>query len=347
MVASGGPAVQREGGRFMRWIRIIALAVVFVLVVALVVLWQGPLAGVRTLQQVDDYPLYVMQYRGTYLFDWYLTQGVDSPIFKALLRMNQSKLCTTFSARTPEGDVLMGRNFDWEPHPALLLFTHPPGGYASVSMVDMFYLGYDGPERSWMQRAALLYSPYVTVDGMNEHGLATSMLQVPCRGVPQETDKTTIVSNHIMRLALDHARNVDEALALLQDYDVSFPRACTHYFFADASGRSAVVEYIAGQPVVIHNSEPWQVVTNFLVNEEEPQGATSSCWRYNVAYERLALARGTISAQEAMSIAHAASVPDTIWSVVYNLSSGEIDVVVGRDYEHVHSFRLPMQSKGQ
>jgi len=326
----------------MRWIKVIAVAVLLLLVVGLVLLWQGPIAAVRTLQQVDDYPLYVMQYPGTYLFDWYLTQGVDSPIFKLLLRMNASKLCTTFTARTPEGDVLMGRNFDWEPHPALLLFTHPPGGYASVSMVDMFYLGYDGPERSWTQRAALLYSPYVIVDGMNEHGLATSMLQVPCRGMPQETDKTTLVSNHIMRLALDHARDLDEALALLQEYDVYFPSVCTHYFFADASGQSAVVEYIAREPVVVHNSEPWQVVTNFLVSEEQPQGATSSCWRYNVAYQRLELAGGIASAQEAMSIAAAASVPDTVWSVVYNLSQRDLDVVVGGNYDRVHHFTLPM-----
>ena len=39
----------------------------------------------------------------------------------------------------------MGRNFDWGLHSALVLFTDPPvpGAYASVSMVDISYLGYD------------------------------------------------------------------------------------------------------------------------------------------------------------------------------------------------------------
>ena len=37
--------------------------------------------------------------------------------------------------------MFYGRNFDWEFSPALLLFTDPPDGYASVSMVDLTFLG--------------------------------------------------------------------------------------------------------------------------------------------------------------------------------------------------------------
>jgi len=326
----------------MRRLKIFGAMLVLLLALVLVVLWPGPLSTLRTLQQVDDYPLYVMHYQGTYLFDWYLTQGANSPIIQFLMRMNASKLCTTFTARTPDGDVLMGRNFDWQPHPALLLYTDPPGGYASASMVDMYYLGYDGPERSPLQRVALLFSPYVIVDGMNEHGLAASSLKVPCRPGSGDSDKTAIVSNHVMRLALDYARDVDEALELLRDYDVAFPAVCVHFFLADASGRSVIIEYIDGQPVVIDNVEPWQVVTNFLVSEEQPQGDDSPCWRYNVAYQQLALANGTVTAPQAMAIAAAASVPDTIWSVVYNLTDVGMDVVVGGNYDRVHHFTLPM-----
>ena len=36
--------------------------------------------------------------------------------------------------------MVYGRNFDWQYSPALLLFTNPPDGYASVSMVDIEYL---------------------------------------------------------------------------------------------------------------------------------------------------------------------------------------------------------------
>jgi hypothetical protein len=180
----------------------------------------------------------------------------------------------------------------------------------------------------------------VIVDGMNEHGLAASSLKVPCRPGSGDSDKTAIVSNHVMRLALDYARDVDEALQLLGDYDVAFPAVCVHFFLADASGRSVIIEYIDGEPVVIDNVEPWQVVTNFLVSEEQPQGNSSPCWRYNVAYQQLQQTGGTVTAPQAMSIAAAASVPDTIWSAIYNLSDGGIDVVVGGNYDRVHHFEL-------
>jgi hypothetical protein len=327
----------------MRLIKRIALGVSLVIVAGLAILSYNPLRTLTSLRKVDDYPLYVMNYYGGYLLDWYLKQGIESPIFKRLEEMNRPAGCTTFTAVTPEGDVILGRNFDWRPHPALLLFTDPPGGYTSVTMVDIHYLGYSREGGSWTQRLYLLFAPYVTVDGMNEHGLAVSMMEVPCRTGPRDPQKTTIVSNHVMRLALDHAKDVDEAIALMQDYNIYFPQACTHYLFADASGDSAVVEYVNGEMVVIRNHEPWQVATNFLVAEEKPKGADSSCWRYNSAYEALNTANGKLSWEEAMSIASKASVDTTLWSVVYNLTRGDIQVVVGRNYDRVHTFQLEME----
>ena len=61
--------------------------------------------------------------------------------------------------------MLYGRNFDWQYSPALLLFTDPPDGYASVSMVDIAYLGFDGKKAgtvtdlSLTERARLLFAP--------------------------------------------------------------------------------------------------------------------------------------------------------------------------------------------
>ncbi len=193
-----------------------------------------------------------------------------------------------------------------------------------------------------MQRLALLFAPYVTVDGMNQYGLAVSMMEVPCRPGPRDPSRTTIVSNHAMRLVLDYARDVDEALALLAEYNIDFPQACTHYLFADASGESAVVEYVDGQMTVIRDGAPWQVATNFLISEEKPEGADSDCWRYNAVYAALHAADGRITQQEAMDIASSASVDATVWSVVYNLTTGDSQVAMGGDYSRIHRFTLDM-----
>ena len=182
------------------------------------------------------------------------------------------------------------------------------------------------------------------IDGMNEYGLAVSTMKVPCRIGTRDPQKKTIIGNHALRLVLDRARNVNEALALIKDYNYHFPQACTHHLFADASGDSAVVEYINGEIVVTRGYEPWQVATNFLVSEEAPEGASSGCWRYNGAYQALEQANGRVSPEGALSILSEAAVQGgeyvTVWSTVYNLTTGDVMVVMGREYDRVHTFRL-------
>jgi hypothetical protein len=95
--------------------------------------------------------------------------------------------------------------------------------------------------------------------------------------------------------------------------------------------------------VVTRNEGPWQVSTNFILAEERPVGAGSGCWRYNLAYERLAQAGGVLSRADAMVLLEDVSQPNTMWSVVYDLAGGAIDVALGRHYERVHSFRLPIE----
>ena len=59
----------------------------------------------------------------------------------------------------------MGRNFDWYEHPTLILFTNPPNAYASVSMVDISYLGFDQDDLITSADQELLQAPYYPFDG--------------------------------------------------------------------------------------------------------------------------------------------------------------------------------------
>lgn len=61
--------------------------------------------------------------------------------------------CSTISARTPEGDAVFGRNFDWGSCMALIVQTNPANGYDSVSTVNMDFLnlGLDMPEETQMR----------------------------------------------------------------------------------------------------------------------------------------------------------------------------------------------------
>jgi hypothetical protein len=326
---------------------IVGLALALLVSVCLA-LCQAPLREWRSLfsvRKVDSYPLYVMRYYGDYGFSRYLERGIaQGQASLPGFGWADAWACTGFAAANPSGDAIMGRNFDWRNRQALLLFTDPPDGYASVSMVDTSHLGYPRENPSWADRRALLDAPYLPFDGMNERGLAVGMMAVPHARDRDKPQSVTISSIHAIRLMLDYAANVEEAVSLLGEVTVAFGDPPIHYLVADSSGHSAVIEYLDGEMVVQHNEKPWHVSTNFILAEARLAGADSGCWRYNLAYERLEQGHGTISQADAMSLLQDASQPNTMWSVVYHMGSGVLDVVVGRQYDQVHSFQLRRQN---
>jgi uncharacterized protein (DUF885 family) len=311
----------------------------------------GDYITLASLEQVSDYPLYLMQYQGDYGFDEFLQRGTQplgrQPTTPSGLGSYPASqpgwACTGFAALNPEEEIVVGRNFDWLEHPALRLFTDPPGGYASVSMVDLHYLGVEG-QVDEAERQALLHAPYLPFDGMNEGGLTVTMMAVSEAESSFDPQRATLSELNLIRLLLDQAASVDEALELMGAYNIDFGGGPPlHYFLADSAGNSAVVEYIDGEMKAIRNQADWQVATNFLLSLEQPQGAESSCWRYNQAYAVLEGAGGSLDPLAAMDLLESVSQPGeyaTRWSVVYNLSKKELQLVMGRDYASMFTFGL-------
>jgi penicillin V acylase-like amidase (Ntn superfamily) len=143
----------------------------------------------------------------------------------------------------------------------------------------------------------------------------------------------------LLRLVLDHAKDVNEAISLIQEYNAEFV-VPVHFHIADASGKSAIVEYTDGKIVVVREDNPWQVSTNFLISEENK----SDCRRYKLVNETLSKAEGKIPQEEAMHVLGEAKLDNTVWSVVYNLSTGRIQLAMGTDYTRVHNFKLDMKN---
>jgi hypothetical protein len=237
-------------------------------------------SSLSSLELISDFPFYTMRYEGDYGFKAYLESlneqlpvtGVPVGIRSEVQPLVNSPTfaCTGFTARSPQGERLLGRNFDWYRHPALLLFTDSPDGYASASMVDISYLGYQGPldTDDPARLEDLLKAPYLPFDGLNERGLAVGMMAVPHGEGGADAHKATLDSLEVIRLLLDYAANLDEALVLMEKYNLDFSGGPPlHYLIADSSGASAVVEYIGGTLRIFRSDQPWQVSTNFLFSE--------------------------------------------------------------------------------
>ena len=212
----------------------------------------------QSLEQIDPYPLYVMDYRAEY----------DSVTYRKVpnltgLIAESTWGCSLFTVFADSENMYFGRNFDWEFSPGLLLFTYPLDGYASVSMVDIDYLGF-GDDLAFgltdlplSERAGLLNAPYLPFDGMNQAGLAIGMAAVPDGGMVDDPSKETIDSLMVIRKILDDAATVDEAVGIIEGYNIDMGSGPPlHYLIAERSGRSVLVEFYQGEMVVIPNSHP-------------------------------------------------------------------------------------------
>jgi hypothetical protein len=307
------------------------------------------LTTLASLEQVDEHPLYTMHYYGTYpgraRFFGPPVLSQPTPV-SAQTSCDITWGCSLFAALGDEADRLFGRNFDWHFSPALLLFTDPADGYASVSMVDIEYLGFEEErsknitDLSLEERRALLNAPSLPFDGMNEKGLAIGMAAVPAEDMPYDPQKKTLDELEVIREVLDHAGTVDKAIEIMGSFNIDMGSVPIHYMIASASGGSAVVEFYNGRMVVFRNEERWQTATNFLLASVEP------CWRYDLIEQRLNELDGRASSIDAINLLEDVSQDHTQWSIVYHMTTGELEVVMGRDYsEIIHTFQLEQSAR--
>ncbi|WP_289605779.1 C45 family autoproteolytic acyltransferase/hydolase [Collinsella intestinalis] len=349
----------------------VLVALVIVAAVAVFALFGHELATLGSIEKVNDYPLYTMTYDGDYGIDEFIAQGgasndgeliqfVVNGIMKGLpITIDLPDLaCSTFNATTPEGDALFGRNFDLSFSPGMLVRTDPADGYASVSMVNLGFLGYgeDKLPEDLVSSLTTLAAPYAPLDGMNEVGLAVGVLLIDTDPTDQQTDKVDITTTTAIRMMLDSCATVDEAVALLEQYDMhSSANSCYHFQIADASGASVVVEYIGNEMSVLEPGDAttmgalsgaagvtYQAATNFLLTPGEYDFGHGQD-RYETLMSTLSAASGVLAEDEAMDLlAAVAQEPHlnsrgeesaTQWSVVYNLDDLTARIVMGGAYD--------------
>ena len=121
-----------------------------------------------------------------------------------------------------------------------------------------------------MERIQTLAAIYVPVDGMNEKGLVIADLMAgDDEETHQKTDKPDLTTTTAIRLLLDRAANVDEAIELLKQYDMNSSIGAAHHFaIADKSGKSVVVEYVNGEMLVTETN----IVTNHYLADCPKKG---------------------------------------------------------------------------
>lgn len=398
-------AVETKPKRSVKKILLTVLAVLVVLLVlAFAGVWAvwhneiGSVASIRMLRERNDDHLdgavYSMEVKGDFYLDDFVAQGgvssdteliqfITDNITHGVVNLNMTAPeigCSSFTATAENGDALFARNYDFSKTNAMLVFTEAnEGRHATISTVDLQFLGIDVDQdmTGLMDKVICLAAPYAPLDGINDAGVSCGIYMTYQGGeetvaTSQDTDKPDFTSTTLLRLILDYADSVEEAVEIASSYDLhDSANTSYHYMVADSTGKSAILEWTNDSAVdttdndgsqrtlkVVYNDQDsaigereaasnYQVVTNFVlqpgyydgVPAENKKGAD----RYDRLYQELQATDGVVAdEQAAMDILQAVGRRGwdnddknscTVHSAVYNLTQKTVLWVTNENYD--------------
>jgi len=394
----------RENKKMTRWKKAVLTTLTMILALAIVLagvvygVWHNELSALASMKLVRerndehlDGAVYTMHVPGGFYLDDFVAQGgvkndaeligfVTEKITKGLIPMNISDPeigCSSFTAVTEDGDRLFGRNYDFSKTNTCIVFTEASEGcHATISTVDLQFLGMDVDKdvEGLMNKVTCLAAPYAPLDGINDAGVSCGIYMTyqgaATVATDQNTDKPDLTSTTLLRMILDYADNVEEAVEIASAYDMhDSAKTSYHYMVADASGRSAILEWVgendstdndgSARELVVHYSDAddyigemeaesdFQCVTNFIVNPGYYDGVPANEKKGYDRYERLygELARtGGVVADEQAAMDVLAIVGRRTWnnddgngctvhSAVYNLTDRSMLWVTNENYD--------------
>ena len=188
--------------------------------------------------------------------------------------------CSRVVYRGPDDAVIVGRTMDWSQSLEVNLWAFPAGLERD---------GNAGPRSlKWTSKygsvAATCYNKLVA-DGMNEKGLVVNVLYLSSSVYPQfDGTRPTLSIGAWAQYILDSFATVDEAVTVLKDEPFQLGvlimpgghAGTVHLAIADATGDSAIFEYIGGK-LVVHHGKQYSVMTNDPPYDQ--QLALNSYWQ--------------------------------------------------------------------
>lgn len=375
----------------------VILAIVLIAGIGVFAVWHNEIATLASIAQVRsrndahlDGSVYTMHVKGDFYLDDFIAQGgvkddselisfITGKITKGLLNMGISNPeigCSSFTARTEDGDALFARNYDFSKTNTCLVFTEAnEGRHASISTTDLQFLGIDVDSdlTGLMDRITCLAAAYTPLDGVNDAGVACGIYMTyqgaKTVATDQNTDRPDFTSTTLLRLILDYADSVEEAVEIASAYDMhDSARTSYHYMVADASGRSAVLEWVgetdatdndgAQRQLVVHYNDgdaalgeaeaasDFQWVTNFILQpgyyEDSDESEMKGLDRYQRNGQELTSCGGIVADEQAamdiLAIVGRRSWDNddgngcTVHSAVYNLTDRSVLWVSNENY---------------
>ena len=384
--------------KIIKWSITICILIILVLGIGIYALWHNEISTLSSITLLRDRndahkdgAVYSMHVKGDFYLDDFVEQGgvsndtelidfVTKKLTKNLLKINIKDPeigCSSFTTHSKNNDVLFARNYDFSKTNTCIVFTDAhKDRHATISTTDLQFLGIDTNKNldGIMDKAITLAAPYAPLDGINDAGVSCGIYmtyQGDKKTIPtdQNTDKPDLTSTTLLRMILDYADNVEEAVKIASSYDLhDSAKTSYHYMVADASGKSAILEWVgktdttdndgnARKLVVTYNDQDdaigkyeansnHQVITNFILQpnyyNNVPVQNKKGFDRYTQLWNELNKRNGIVKDdQEAMDILSTVGRRNwknddgngnTVHSVVYNLTDKSMLWVPNENY---------------
>lgn len=348
----------------------ITLIVVAVLLITAIagtyVMFREEIGIISSIRKTDgEHPFYMMDFKDGYHLDELLESDVStdqeladiltgyiSHGFYSPPAVSQNHIgCSTLTCKNEAGHILWGRNFDWYDSVPIVVRATPKDGYASISTCEFSNItgDYESLPEDFSNKFLAVAAYYVPMDGINEKGLCVADLEVNEGGQKLiESEKKNITITMAIRMLLDKAATVDEAIALLNDYDICPSGSISaHLSISDRCGKAVVAEFMDGKVEVTET----QVVTNFnITNGDISAGGESAQKRFETLSTAYDTANGVMTKAQLTSAMESASQKDgawkTRWTVIYEdpgEDTGEIDAVFYREGDYQNGYTISLK----
>ena len=304
-----------------------------------------------------DGSLYSLNFNCDYKLDEMLKHDISSPIPMLMTAsilldlhpipatMVPSLGCSCFLCHDTNGHILVGRNYDIKHEMTGILMTSKDqkDSIESFGLVDMGWFSFAKGDLSdgKHDNSVCIFSPYMPVEGMNKEGVVIAVLQLMSKGPHQETGKKKSNTTFMIRHVLDRAHNVNETIEIFASRDMHSMRDGFdyHFFIADKSGRSVVIEYVKNEMNIVETDR----VTNFYLSDPTSELRVGK-ERYDIIDAVLKYRGGRLEMNEVLEVLKLISQPsgcdtgrsNTRWSVVYDLTSLSAEIYTDHCYDRPH-----------
>ena len=179
--------------------------------------------------------------------------------------------------------------------------------------------------------------------GMNEYGLFFDGAGLPHVNMPKQS-LPEYNGAFVMEGVLENCKTVEEAIAYVKNYDLSFLAYC-HILIADSTGDATIIEWGNGKVNFVRKGDkPYLIATNF--NQSEPAIFSPNCSRFEIASKILEKQNPSLQTfEQVLSQTRQEGNYCTVYSTICDLKSVKMYLYNFHDFSINKEFNLKEEFK--